>query len=189
MVSEIKKKEILTVKEMLDSYNESIKTAIEGLDKITEKYKKLMEEEKKSLKETLADSKSAVKMWEKMFNAFSPEAVKEVLGEGYGEPEFDGAGFTSEDNETQTEGEPADDEVVVDGLFSEENMNQDDDQPETEDAETEDVGTEEVQADMSIDEMVEEAETAVEEMKAYPKNDESSDDDDDDWAPVPDDWV
>lgn len=191
MVSELKKKEIITVKELVDAYKNSITEANKGLEHITEKYKKMMEEEKKSLKEQLYESKSMLKTWEKMFNAFDVAVVKEVLGEDYNtdmtdtdsaeevdvtddtvvdtlanddhgaenvdEPEFDGAGFTLDDNEPPVAN--VGDEV----------------------SEQESDSKNEHEEEWGDDDMPADEESATSE-----KSEES--DEDDDWADIPDDW-
>lgn len=114
MLNSIKKQEIVTVKKMLDTYNDGMKSVESEISVIDEKYRKLAEEEKKHLTAELASLKSEKKVWDKMFKAFSDEDVKEALGED--EPEFDGAGFTAEDNT------PVEEEKVVDTIFPENNI-------------------------------------------------------------------
>lgn len=83
MISELKRKEIQTVKEMLDSFNEKINSFKSDMEAIDIKYKKLAEDEKKDLKSNLADVKSQIKLWQKIFDNFDTTLVKEVLGDKY----------------------------------------------------------------------------------------------------------
>lgn len=81
MLSSIKKQEIVTVKKMLDTYNDGMKSVESEISVIDEKYRKLAEEEKKHLTAELASLKSEKKVWDKMFKTFKDEDVKEALGE------------------------------------------------------------------------------------------------------------
>lgn len=81
MLSELKKKEILLIKGILDDYRKGIEETNAALDVIDEKYRKLIAEEKKTLKANLSEYKSQVKVYEKMFSSFDTTAVKEVLGD------------------------------------------------------------------------------------------------------------
>lgn len=108
MFNELQKKEVETVKAMMDAYKASIDYAQSELEVIDEKYKKLIAEEKKSLKEQLATSKTQLKVWEKMFNNFDSTLVESVLGK-----------FES------TSTEPEEEEKVVDNLFPENNEPED----------------------------------------------------------------
>lgn len=180
MVSELKKKEIITVKELVDAYKTSIAEANKGLEHITEKYKKLMEEEKKSLKEQLSESKSMLKTWEKTFNAFDVAVVKEVLGEDYN------TDVTDTDSAEEVD---VTDDTVVDTLVDNE-PEEADSSDDTEGADGNSVSEQEEDSkneheeewgDEDDDDM-----PADEEPAASEKSEES--DEDDDWADIPDDW-
>ena len=117
MVSDIKRKEILTVKEMLDIFENRIGDFKKDMDAIDEKYRAIIEKEKKDLKANLADCKSQLKVWQKMFNSFDPEAVKEVLGEApvQAEPEVETVEETPVEPTEVVD--PHADEFPVDNLF------------------------------------------------------------------------
>ena len=80
MVSALKKTEIQTVKEMVDMFKDTVSQSKAELDVIDEKYRKLIEEEKKNLKSQLAEATKQLKVWEKMFNSFDTTMVQEALG-------------------------------------------------------------------------------------------------------------
>lgn len=177
MVSELKKKEIITVKELVDAYKNSITEANKGLEHITEKYKKMMEEEKKSLKEQLSESKSMLKTWEKMFNAFDVAVVKEVLGEDYN------TDVTDTDSAEEVD---VTDDAVVDTLL---------------DKESEDVEVFDETGDDNNSVSEQESDSKNEHEETWgdeddmPADDEPAtseksveSDDDDDWDAIPDDW-
>ena len=182
MITELKKKEIISVKEMMDAHKKNIEDANKGLESITEKYKRLMEEEKKSLKESLSDSKSQLKMWEKMFNSFDSTVVKEALGSDY---------VTDATDSDKVEASDSSDDEVIDSLFQDIDEETDD-----ENAEVNESGDEEDTDDAADNEPkpeslagIETAPDAAEEIKPE-KTDEATmsfdDDNDDEWPDMPD---
>ena len=156
MITELKKKEIISVKEMMDAHKKNIEDANKGLESITEKYKRLMEEEKKSLKESLSDSKSQLKMWEKMFNSFDSTAVKEALGDDYV------SDATDSDSVEETD---VTDESVVDTLFGQE--------PE----EPEKIDEVEKPVDNSVSEQESDSKNEHDDIWGYGSDDESANED------------
>ena len=99
MLTDIKKKELSLVQEMCDSYRKACEQTKAELDAIDEKYRKIIEDEKKSLKEQLSEIKAQQKVWEKMLNNLIPNEAEAAPVE-------------------KKEDEP---EVVVDTLFPENN--------------------------------------------------------------------
>lgn len=81
MLSELTKKGILTIKGLLDECKAGIEQTNKDLEVIDEKYRKLIAEEKKTLKSNLTEYKAQLKQYEKMFATFDSTAVKEVLGD------------------------------------------------------------------------------------------------------------
>lgn len=155
MISDIKKKEILTVKSMLDMYNNNIVTTNDEIAVIDEKYRAIAEKEKKELKTSLAELKSMKKSWEKMFNAFDEASVKEVLGENY-------TSNTASDEKPVTEtNATTDDEVVSDKLFPENNESDVTPEPESELEEDAEASEEPIDETLIPSEQVEETEQSV----------------------------
>lgn len=81
MLSELTKKGILTIKSLLDECKVGIEQTNKELEVIDEKYRKIIAEEKKTLKCNLAEYKTQLKQYEKMFSTFDTTAVKEALGD------------------------------------------------------------------------------------------------------------
>lgn len=125
MVSALKKTEIQTVKEMVDMFKNTVNQSKAELDVIDEKYRKLIEEEKKSLKSQLAEATKQLKVWEKLFSSFDSTMVQEALGyeatatvEEADEPKV-------ETNATVEEAEP----IITDTIFPENNESEDTTEP------------------------------------------------------------
>ena len=115
MVSALKKTEIQTVKEMVDMFKDTVNQSKAELDVIDEKYRKLIEEEKKSLKSQLAEATKQLKVWEKLFSSFDTTMVEEALGYE----------VNSTADEIVEEPEP----VVTDTIFPENNESEDTNEP------------------------------------------------------------
>ena len=162
MVTELKKKEIQTVKEMVDLFTAKISDFKNDMDYIDEKYRKLMEEEKSELKKNLADCKSQLKIWKKMFDSFDSTLVAEAVGEYVSTstedvvsvdegPEFDSAGFTDADN--YVEDAPVEveetEEKIEDTIFSD-NNEEDSEESSEEKTETETVEEPVVEVDEDV---------------------------------------
>lgn len=81
MLSELTKKGILAIKGLLDECKAGIEKTNKDLEVIDEKYRKIIADEKKTLKGNLAEYKAQMKQYEKMFSSFDATAVKEVLGD------------------------------------------------------------------------------------------------------------
>lgn len=106
------KKFLKEISNILASAEKAKKVVLAEMDKVDEKYRKLADEEKKSLNEILANLNAQMKLYGPMVNQeaaveTTPEpAIEEeekvvdtVFPENNEEePEFDGAGFTEEDN-------------------------------------------------------------------------------------------
>lgn len=136
MLSEITKKGILAIKGLMDDCKTGIADTNAALDVIDEKYRKIIAEEKKTLKANLSEYKSQLKQYEKMFSAFDSTAVKEVLGD------FETT-VTEEEQEVETDVTNNQEEpVIMDSIFPENN------EPEPEEAvsSTVEESTEEVTA-------------------------------------------
>lgn len=160
MLKETKNKIAASLQQNIDS----IKKEIKGIDA---KYKKLAEEEKASLKEELEyykEQRDSILQGKQLVVAPAENAEDE--------PEFDGAGFTAEDNT------PMEEEKVVDSIFPENNI---------EKAVDEFI----VEGDPSV---VEEAvkkqnESETEEVEEPAEEEESSDSESgSDWPDFPEEW-
>lgn len=159
MLKETKNKIAASLQQNIDS----IKKEIKGIDA---KYKKLAEEEKACLKEELdyyKEQRDSILQGKQVFAAVETE------------PEFDGAGFTEDDNKPEVE-----EEKVVDSIFPENNI---------EKAEDEFL----VEGDPSVvEEAVKEqneSETEEVEEPAEESAEESSDSDSEDsWPEFPEEW-
>ena len=117
MVTELKRKEICTVKEMLDIFNSKINSFKSDMEAIDAKYRKLADEEKKELKANLADIKAQQKVWQKMFNSFETTVVSEVLGSSFESTST----IDTEVTVTPETVEPAE-EMVVDTIYEDNNI-------------------------------------------------------------------
>lgn len=189
MITELKKKEILSVKEMLDLFKAKIESFKSDMDAIDRKYRELADEEKKELKQNVAEYKSQQKAWQKMFNSFDSTAVKEVLGEN-----FESDSTEEETSATVETDSTAEEEKVVDTIFPENNENSDDFPFSEEDTEKEIEEEKEEPVEKTSDEdweTEEEEETKEEEFTEEPASEESSDvitDNDNDWPEFPEEW-
>ena len=114
MLSEITKKGILAIKGLMDDCKNGIADANAALEVIDEKYRKIIAEEKKTLKANLSEYKMQLKQYEKMFSAFDSTAVKEVLGN------FEST-VTEEPEKVEETSVAAAEDTVVDNLFAENN--------------------------------------------------------------------
>lgn len=114
MLSEITKKGILAIKGLMDDCKTGIADTNAALEVIDEKYRKIIAEEKKTLKANLSEYKAQLKQYEKMFSAFDSTAVKEVLGD------FEST-MTEEPEKIEETSVAATEDTVVDNLFAENN--------------------------------------------------------------------
>ena len=117
MISALKKTEIQTVKDMVDMFKDTVEQAKAELDVIDEKYRKQIEEEKKTLKTTLAEAKAQLKVWEKLFSSFDSTMVQEALGYEATATVEEEEQPTVEQTATVEEAEP----IVTDTIFPENN--------------------------------------------------------------------
>ena len=127
MLSELTKKGILTIKGLVDECKAGIDQTNKELEVIDEKYRKIIAEEKKTLKSNLAEYKMQLKQYEKMFGTFDATAVKEVLGD------FESTA-TVEEPEQVVESTPTveEAEVIVDTIFPENNQQEEEEEEEKE---------------------------------------------------------
>lgn len=122
MLSEITKKGILAIKGLMDDCKNGIADANAALEVIDEKYRKIIAEEKKTLKANLSEYKTQLKQYEKMFSAFDSTAVKEVLGD------FEST-VTEEPEKVEETSVAAAEDAVVDNLFAENNEPEEEKEP------------------------------------------------------------
>ena len=126
MLSELTKKGILAIKGLLDECKAGIEQTNKDLEVIDEKYRKIIAEEKKTLKSNLAEYKAQMKQYEKMFSSFDNTAVKEVLG--------DFESTVTEEPEAVAESTPTteDEGTVFDTVFPENNTEEEEEEKEDE---------------------------------------------------------
>lgn len=171
MISELKTKEILTVREMIDLFNAKIGGFNNDIAAIEEKYRKMAEEEKKSLEVALADYKAQLDMWLKMYDSFKKEDIAEVLNTTTVEEETPIAPVEEEVKE----------DTIVDTLFPDNNAEESEESEVIESVDS----SENISGDEASDNAAEEWEEFTEaEAEQKPADEE----DDDEWPAVPEEW-
>jgi len=126
MLSELTKKGILAIKGLLDECKAGIEQTNKDLEVIDEKYRKIIAEEKKTLKGNLAEYKAQMKQYEKMFSSFDATAVKEVLGD------FESTVTEEPDAVAETTPTEEDEGTVFDTVFPENNTEEEEEEKEDE---------------------------------------------------------
>lgn len=79
MLSEIEIKSLQTLNEMIDNFRRSQAEAEKGLKEIDEKYKAIIEKEKKELKQVVATCKKEIDFWEKPIVKRYGKSITELL--------------------------------------------------------------------------------------------------------------
>lgn len=188
MITELKKKEILSVKEMLDLFEAKIGDFKNDMDAIDKKYRELADAEKKELKKNLIEYKSQQKAWQKMFNGFDPDVVKEVLGEDF---HSDTTAETIQEeihsDSTAEAAEPEKEEEIKDMLFPENNEDEVEEEEAVEEEEEETVEETESEDNSSSD-FSEWDEEVQEEDKSSESVVEDAPMEDDEWPETIEEW-
>ena len=119
MVNKITKKAILDIKKNIDSYGKEMSAISEKIATVDEKYRKLAEKETKELRESYAVLEEEQEIWNSSLSRYDADVVNEVLGN---------ASTTDDENsdnitvETTTEEVKDEEPKVVDTIFEENNM-------------------------------------------------------------------
>jgi hypothetical protein len=127
MLSELTKKGILAIKGLLDECKAGIEQTNKDLEVIDEKYRKIIADEKKTLKSNLAEYKAQMKQYEKMFSSFDATAVKEVLGD------FESTATEEPDETVESTPTAEEEETVFDTVYPENNAKEEEEEKENED--------------------------------------------------------
>ena len=126
MLSELTKKGILAIKGLLDECKAGIEQTNKDLEVIDEKYRKLIAEEKKTLKSNLAEYKVQMKQYEKMISSFDATAVKEVLGD------FESTATEEPESVAESTATEEDEGTVFDSMFPDNNEEEEEKEEEKE---------------------------------------------------------
>ena len=173
MLTEFEIRNLQTMKKMIDEIKDQRNDAEKGLKEIDEKYKAIIDKEKKELRERLSSCKKEIEFWEKPIIKRYGKPIDELLAkpEDIIEAEPENVDLNDELPFSPDEGKVVDTEAV-----EEEEKNE---EPVVAEPEPEPV----VEEPVTLDESTEDS-TAVEEEWPEEKKETS----DDDWPEFPQEW-